>query len=363
MASSPPRLRSLDALRGFDMAWIVGGQKLLAGVAAASGWGWLKWMESQTHHPQWNGFTFWDLIFPLFLFLAGVSLPLSFAKRRQAGDGTATLALHALRRGLTLVALGVLYNGLLAFQFDELRYASVLGRIGLGWMFAAFIVLRCDVRGQIWWIVGILVGYWAALVLVPVPGSGAGFLAPGETLTDWVDRQLLPGRLYHGVRDPEGILSTVPAVATALAGALAGHWLARPDVAGGRKAAGLLQAGLGALALGGVWQLVLPLNKNLWTSSFVAWTAGWSLLALAAFYWVIDVRGWRAWSFPLVVVGTNAITIYLLERFVDFAAVTNILVGRAAPGALHPALLPAGTLALEWALLLWMYKRRIFLRV
>ena len=220
-----------------------------------------------------------------------------------------------------------------------------------------------DRRIAVWWIVGILVGYWAALVFIPVPGSGAGFLDPGETLTDWVDRQLLPGRLYHGVRDPEGILSTVPAVATALAGALAGRWLSRPDLSGGKKAAGLLQAGLGALLLGGAWQFVLPLNKNLWTSSFVAWTAGWSLLALATFYWVIDVRGWRAWSFPLVVVGTNAITIYLLHRFVDFGAVANLLVGGASPGALHPALLPAGALALEWVLLWWMYKKRIFLRV
>jgi predicted acyltransferase len=285
------RLRSLDALRGFDMLWIVGGATLVAALAEATGWGWLGWIEGQCEHVEWHGFRFWDLIFPLFLFLAGVSMPFSFAKRRGQGASDGTLARHALRRGLTLVFLGVVYNGLLAFDFATLRYASVLGRIGLGWMFAALIALRCGVRGQVAWIAGLLLGYWAALTLVPVPGQGAPSLEPGRTLADWLDRTLLPGRLHREVRDPEGILSTVPAVATALSGALAGAWLRRADVAGDRRAAGLALAGLGALALGGLWQLAFPLNKNLWTSSFVAWTSGWSLLALAAFYWVIDVRG------------------------------------------------------------------------
>ena len=246
----PRRLRSLDALRGFDMVWIVGGREVVVALAAATGWAWLRWIEGQCEHAEWNGFTLWDGIFPLFLFLAGVSMPLSFAKRRAAGATTRDLALHALRRGLTLVALGVVYNGLLGFDFATLRTASVLGRIGLAWMLAAWIVLATGVRGQIAWAAGILLGYWAALTLVPVPGQGASSLEPGRTLADWLDRALLPGRLHREVRDPEGLLSTLPAVVNALAGSWTGLWLARTDRGGDGKAIVIAIAGAAALAAG-----------------------------------------------------------------------------------------------------------------
>jgi predicted acyltransferase len=358
-----PRLRSLDALRGFDMLWIVGGAGVLQALAEDPAWHWLQWLAGQTHHVEWNGFKGWDGIFPLFLFLAGVSLPYSFAKRRAAGATTPELVRHSLRRGLTLVFLGVVYNGLLAFDFASLRYASVLGRIGLAWMLAALIVLRTpSTRALVLWTVGILLGYWALMTLVPVPGQGVASLEPGRTLADWLDRQLLPGRLHRGVRDPEGLLSTVPAIATALAGVLTGRWL-RKEGSGERKALGLAAAGVAGMGLGWLWGQVLPLNKNLWSSSFTVFTAGGSLLLLSVFYWTIDVRGWVRWSFPLKVIGVNAITVYLAAAFVDFDRLGELLLAGATPHRLHPALFAAGGLLLEWLVLLAMYRRRLFLRV
>lgn len=357
------RLRSLDALRGFDMLWIVGGAEVLRALAVSPGGWYLEKLAGHTHHAHWHGFKAWDGVFPLFLFLAGASLPFSFAARRRRGASEASLALHAVRRGALLVLLGVIYNGLLALDWEELRYASVLGRIGLAWMLAALVTLRYEsTRALVLWVVGILVGYWALLTLVPVPGQGAASLEPGRTIVDWFDRRFLPGRLHRGVRDPEGLLGTIPAVATALLGVLTGRWLRsyRPPAA---KAGRLALAGLALAALGLLWHPLLPLNKNLWTSSFVLLTGGCSAVMLAGFYWVIDVRGWRAWSFPLVVIGMNAITIYVLRRFVDFDLAGELLFAHATPERLHPAILAGTGLLLEWLLLYGLYRKGVFLKV
>lgn len=361
-ANSGERLHSLDALRGFDMLWILGGNALLVAWANSNDWRWLDWAKGQTEHVEWHGFTFWDLIFPLFLFVAGASLPFSFAARRARGDGDTQLALHAVRRGLVLVALGLVYNGLLRFDFEQLRCASVLGRIGLAWMFAALISLRFGLRGRLIAIATLLFGYWAALACIPVPGHGAGVLEPGATLTDWLDRKFLPGALHRGDRDPEGLFATVPAIATALLGVLAGEWLRRRDTSELRKVAGLVVAGALALGLGALWDLAFPFNKNLWTSSFVLWTAGWSAVLLAAFYLLVDVWRFRRASFVLEVIGLNAITIYLLQAFVDFDALSKLILAKAAL-KVHPALLVGGALALKWLLLYVLWRARIFLRV
>ena len=198
MAAGTQRLRSLDTLRGFDMVWIVGGREVVLALAAWTGWGWLERASAQLHHVEWHGFTAWDLIFPLFLFLAGVSFPLSLERRRARGDSESSIRNHALRRGLLLVALGVLYNIGPSLKFDDLRYASVLGRIGLAWMFAALIALRWKALGQWVWILGLLLGYWLALTVFGAPDQVAPSLEPGENLTDWVDRAVLPGRLHRG---------------------------------------------------------------------------------------------------------------------------------------------------------------------
>src|SRR3954463_1431108 len=196
------RLVSLDALRGFDMLWIIGGVPILNEAAKLSGWPWLNWLSGQMHHTDWDGFALYDLIFPLFLFIAGVAMPLSFEKRLARGDSKGSLYRHVMIRGLVLVLLGTIYNGALKFNWPDIRLPSVLGRIGLAYMFAALIVLNTNVRGQVLWFIGLLLGYWAALKFIPVPGYAVGDLAPGHTLTDYVDRLLIPGHLYKGVRDP-----------------------------------------------------------------------------------------------------------------------------------------------------------------
>ena len=363
-AAPAQRLRSLDALRGFDMFWIVGGGAILAAWADSNDWAWLDAAKAQTEHAAWHGFTFWDLIFPLFLFAAGVSMPLSFAKRRAEGATTRSLALHTLRRGLLLVLLGLVYNGLLRFDFATLRCASVLGRIGLAWMGAAWIVLGTrTTRARVVWLAVLLLGYWAVLSWIPVPGYGAGQLEPGATLSDWIDRRFLPGRLHREVRDPEGLLGTLPAIGTALCGALAGTWLARADRNPLQKTFGLSFAAVACLALGALWALAFPLNKNLWTSSFVLWTAGWSLAALSLSYFLIDVLGLRRFALFFEVIGANAITIYVLQSFVDFDALAALLLSAKGALKLHPALVAGGGLALKWLLLLALYRARIFLRV
>ncbi|MDC0934701.1 DUF5009 domain-containing protein [Pirellulales bacterium] len=359
------RLMSLDALRGFDMFWIMGGESVFHAAAKLTGWAWLVWVSSELHHPEWHGFKFYDLIFPLFLFLAGVSMPYSFEKRLSRGDSVGRLQRHVIVRGLVLVLLGWIHAGILEFDWENMRYPSVLGRIGLAYLFAGLIVLHTDLWGRVMWIVGLLVVYWAALKLIPVPGFGAGDLDPGHTLTDYIDRTLIPGRLYKGDRDPEGILGTVPAIATALAGVLTGQLLQNQRLTGYAKTGMMAAAGLVCLSLAWLWSFDFPINKNLWSSSFVLHCAGWSLLFLAAFYLVIDVWKSRWWTLPLVVIGTNSILIYMSLRVIDFGHTTEFffdgLLGLT--GEYRPLFWAIAVLFVRWLFLYFMYRKKVFLRV
>ncbi len=354
------RLHCLDALRGFDMIWIVGGREVVDAWAEATGAPALQTLAGQLRHVEWHGFSAWDLVFPLFLFIAGVAMPFSLARRVERGDLRALLARHVVRRGLVLVALGVLYN-IREDSLENHRFASVLGRIGLGYLGAGLIVVRWRVRGQLAWAIGILLAYAAALSWVPVPGHGAGDLAPGNNLTDWVDQQLLPGRLHRGNRDPEGLLGALPAVSTALLGALTGAWL-RGRARDTASSLGLGLAGLACLGLGAAWAEVLPLNKNLWTSSFVLWTAGWSLIALAVFHQLVDVWRQGRLVFPLTVIGMNAITIYLAEHWLPLGSWFEAWFPQTYKGAPLVTLLGLG-LAAHWLVLYALWRRRWFLRV
>jgi predicted acyltransferase len=241
----------------------------------------------------------------------------------------------------------------------------VLGCIGLAYMAAAFIVLNTNLRGQFLWIAGILAGYWAALKFVPVPGYGAGDLQAGHTLSDYLDRLLIPGILLRQVRDPQGLLATVSAIATALAGATTGALLRNERLSGYRKTAVMVGAGVFCVGAGRLWDLNLPINKNLWSSSFVVYCAGWSLLALALFYLVIDVWGRTAWAFPFVVIGSNPILIYVAWEFVDFRATTHKLFDGALrrTGPYQPVLFACAVSLMVWLLLYVLYRRRIFLKV
>ncbi len=359
------RLLSLDALRGFDMFWIMGGDAIVKAAAALSAWPSLVWFAGQLEHPKWNGFALYDLIFPLFLFMAGVSMPFSFEKRLERGDTRGQLYRHVIVRGLLLVVIGMIYNGLLKFDWPNTRYPSVLGRIGLAYLFAGLIVLNTRVRGQIIWLIGVLVAYWAALRFIPVPGFGVHDWAPGHTLTDYIDRSLIPGHLYVGNRDPEGLLGTVPAIGTALFGALTGEWLKDSRRTGYVKTIGMAAAGAICLALAWTWNVDFPINKNLWTSSFVLNCAGFSLLLMSLFYLVIDVWQFKGWAFPLIVIGRNSILIYVAPIFVDFGYATHFLFdGLLKNTGMYQALLFAiGVVFVKWLLLYLLYKQRIFLRV
>lgn len=361
------RLESLDALRGFDMFWIMGGETVAQALA--------KWWTGSDHtfvhdqleHVPWHGFVFYDLIFPLFLFLVGVAIPFSLNSLRRRGATTSDAYWRIGRRVVLLFFLGLVYNHFLDFHWSDLRVAGVLQRIAVCYGFAAIIAWHTGPRMQAVLVAAILVGYWAILTFVPVPGGTAGDLTREGNLAGWLDRHYLPGSIkaaYYGFGDNEGLLTTLPAVGTALLGVLAGHWL-RAGHSAGPTTIGLAVAGAACLLAGGLWGQSFPVNKILWTSSFVLWAGGWSLLLLAAFYGVIDGLGWRAWAFPFVVIGANAIVAYLLPHIVDFEKLSQFFfagMARAA-GDFGPVVLSAGAVGLVWLVLYHLYRHKLFLRV
>lgn len=361
------RLDSLDALRGFDMLWISGGDMIIAALRELTGWPIFHWGTEQLEHVPWEGFHFYDLIFPLFLFISGVTIPLALAKRRARGEGTKGLTVRFVRRAILLIFLGMVYNGLLSFDWGNIRYASVLGRIGLGYLFAALIVTRTSIRTQAIWAAGLLLAYWGAMRLIPVPGIGAGVITPEGTLQGYVDRLLLPGKFYFATYDPEGILSTIPAISTALLGALAGHCLLEGRWNGKRKALLLFGAGVVLLGVGWAWGLTFPVIKNIWTSSFVLVAGGWSLILLSGFYLVMDVWGWKKWAFLFILIGMNPLTLYLTQAgMINYETTTGYFFN----GLLHwfgdplRALLWAVCLlSVKLLFLYFLYRKKIFLRV
>lgn len=362
---SDQRLLSLDALRGFDMFWIIGGKEIAQAAAKLTNWPWLLWLSDQLEHADWHGFTLYDLIFPLFLFMAGVAMPFSFAKRIEHGATKMRLYRHVFVRALMLVFLGMIYNDLMKFDWATMRYTSVLGHIGIAYFFAALIVLNANAVGQFIWMAGLLIAYWAMMKFIPVPGYGAGDLSPAHTLNDYLDRMLMPGQLKFGDRDPLGILATIPAVGTALAGAITGNFLKSDHYSKYFKTMAMAVAGITCFVLAYLWNFDFPINKNLWSSSFVLHCAGYSLLLLSLLYLVIDVwRFWR-WAMVFVVIGSNSILIYLARRCVDFDHTTHYffdgLLGKSCP--YQPLLFAVAVVIVEWLMLLVLYKNRIFLKV
>lgn len=374
------RLVSLDALRGFDMFWIMSGEQIIHALAKTTNWPLFVWFSGQLHHTVWNGITFYDMIFPLFLFIAGVSTPYSLLKKMQAAGvesaGSLPAAekkkiyLNMLKRTCILLVLGMMVNGLLKFNgYHNIRFASVLGRIGLAWFFAGLIYLNFSIRGQVIWLVLLLLGYWAAMMLIPVPGFGAGVLTMDGSLESYIDRLLLPGRLHDKVHDPEGILSTIPAIGTALLGVLTGSFLqnGRLRLTMFQKACLMAAAGLVLIGAGSVFNLVFPINKRLWSSSFVLYVGGFSLVFLSVFYLVIDVWGFKKWAQPFVWTGANSILIYLCaEGAVDFAHTAGYLFGgliQAAPVNWQPVWQAVSVTTLQLVLLYWLYRNKIFLKI
>jgi predicted acyltransferase len=365
----PKRLQSLDTLRGFDMFWIAGGGKIFHVLAAATGWGWALVIDDQLSHPDWNGFRAYDLIFPLFLFMAGVSTPFSLGSRLEKGVPKSELLRKVIQRGLVLVALGVLYNnGLFKTNWEEMRYGSVLGRIGLAGMFAQILYLYNGKKALWIWFVGLLIGYWAFIMLVPVPGCGAGLMIQECNPASYLDSIVMPGRLLRGDHDPEGLLSTVPAIGTGLLGIFAGNLLRTSNsvVSENRKVITLAVAGVVSIVLAVIWDTVFPINKNLWTSSFVLLAGGLSSLLLALFYWIIDVMNYRRWTFFFMVIGMNSIVIYMIKKFIDFNYTTQALFGGILSYFPEPVEQIGGAIAqvgVLWGFMYILYRNKWFLKV
>ncbi|MDI1311866.1 hypothetical protein [Prosthecobacter sp.] len=355
------RLLSLDALRGFDMCWILGlatlTEQILKSAFPTSPI--VSTIALQFDHADWAGFRFFDLIFPLFLFLAGVSLAIA-TPRRMARDGRSATIRHLLARAAILVTLGIIYSGGVKNGWDQIRWLGVLQRIGIASAAAGLLSLELRARGLTIAAATLLIGYFLLLRFVPVPGVGTGNYAEGMNLTNHLDSIWLPGRKYDGDHDPEGLLSTLPAIATALLGLLAGKWLTG-SASPLRKAAGLIAAGLLMLVLGWAWHPYFPVIKKLWTSSFVLVAAGWSALLLALFYSIVDVLGWRRGLSPFLWVGANPIALYLFSGFGFFRLITERLVTTPPPP--YDWLPAAMTFALMLATAQWLHRRQIFLKV
>jgi predicted acyltransferase len=274
-------------------------------------------------HADWNGWTPADFIFPAFLFLVGVSIVFSFAARLRRGESRRQILLHAFKRSLILIAVGLFVNAspIIGLDVHAWRLEGVTQRIALCYFVAAILVLWSDFRGQLIAIVVCLVGYWALLGFVPVPGLGVPgrdipFMDPDKNIAAWFDRKLFMGHLFEGMRDPEGIISTIPAIATTLIGVLTGYWL-RSNRTRGTIAIRMLLFGVLGLAAGEIWNVWFPINKNLWTSSFVLFTGGFALVFLAFLYWILEIKRWRGvWTMPILVFGMNAIAGFVADSFV-----------------------------------------------
>ncbi|MGB6222126.1 acyltransferase family protein [Haloferula sp.] len=301
------RLRSLDALRGFDMLWIIGLEGVFRSLAEASDSSIRDAVVVQLKHVPWAGLRGYDLIFPLFMFLSGVAIPWSVGNKLERGAARKGVALGILRRAFLLVLLGMIYNGLLNFQFDKLRVASVLGQIGVAYAIAALVWTFVATRStRVIILVGVMLGVAVLQLLVPVPGHGAGVLTPEGSINGWIDRHLLSGQLYRKDFDPEGLLCIVSASALTLGGAFAGDYLKRQAEPHLRTVGLFLGIGAGLILAG--WTcatLGYPSIKSAWTGTFHLYAGGISLILLGIFHWLIDFPKRWNWSFPLQVVGMN----------------------------------------------------------
>ena len=303
------RLASLDAFRGLAIALMI--------LVNSPGDPWEVY--SPLSHAGWNGWTFADTAFPSFLFIVGVSIVFSIAKHAEEGLPNSVFLVRPVRRTVILFSLGLFINIFPTINLSAIRIPGVLQRIALCYFFASLIVLKADLRGRILWLIGLLASYWLMMRFIPVPGIGAGVLEPGKNFAAWVDSLFLSGHMwsfYGQAWDPEGIVSTIPAIGTTLFGVLTGQWL-RSSLPERRKIAGMVSAGFVLLIAGHILDRWLPINKSLWTSSFSIFMAGLALVCLAFFHWLIDITDFSRWAKPFIILGLNPITVYVLSEVFD----------------------------------------------
>jgi predicted acyltransferase len=359
---SSRRLISVDALRGFDMFWIIGGSVIFTGLGKALG-GPFEALSPQFEHVPWEGLHFKDLIWPLFMFIVGVSIPLSVEKRKTFGSLKPSIYLHAVRRALILFFLGMVVQGrLLEWDLSQLRpFYSVLHGIAAGYLIAVVVVIELRPKWQAAIIPAFLLLYWAMLEFISIPGIGAGVLTPEGNAAYWIDC-IVQGSFHFG--ENTWFLSYISFASSVLLGVMAGHLL-MSVYSETKKVIILAGAGVSCVLLGLLWSLLFPVIKLLWTSSFVLMGGGFSFLMLALFYWIIEVKGFRRWAFFFKVIGMNSIVAYVAIMLINFRQIGNIFVG-----SLLPRIQPwdefvsaMAAVSVLWLLLYWMYRTQSFVKI
>ncbi len=359
--SSQQRLLSLDALRGLDMMCIIGLDAIVHALAPVlHGASAMTTLATQFRHCHWEGIHAYDLIFPLFLFISGISMAFSIRKMHQNGASRKKASWHLIKRALILACLGIVVNGPLELPCSDWRFASVLGLIGIAGACAGLLALWVK---KIPWLAGILAGI---LVLIGCLQLNIGTLDREGSINAIIDRAILPGSLHGGVMDPEGILCIVSAIAVALGGYLVGNFLVNSSAKPGKKAWSLLGAGAVCLIAGYAmhWSFY-PAIKSIWSSSFDLIASGWSLLAFATAYFLFDILKWHKLAYPFKVVGMNALFIYLAQSLVNFNSIANhLFIGIADiwPAMKWP-ILSLATFLIKWLILAWMDKRKIYIKI
>lgn len=359
------RLVSIDALRGFTMFWIMGGRELFLAIVACITSNTLiyDWCETQVTHPKWEGFVAWDLIMPVFLFLVGTSMPFAFSKRLEPGASLWPVYQRIVRRFVILWFLGMVAQGsFLRYQLHGLEvFSNTLQGIAVGYLVTSLAMLHLRLRGQLALFVALVVAYWALLTFVPFDGHPAGTLERNANFARYIDVMIMgPFRRQHSFT---WIVTSLGFSATVLLGTTAGRLL-KSKFTPFEKLKWLLLAGVVCMAIGWIWSYWQPLNRHLWTSSMILWAGGWSFVLLALFYAVIDMAGWKAWAFPFVVIGANALFAYVFDHVVD-RNLSDLLVINLAQqltepyGELLRAISEVGCL---WLILWWMYRHNSFLK-
>lgn len=365
------RLVSLDVFRGITIAGMVL-------VNNPGTWSSIYW---PLEHAEWHGWTPTDLIFPFFVFIVGVAIPLAFGRRLESGGSKRDLYWKIARRTLIIFALGMFLAGFPYFQLSTIRIPGVLQRLAVCYLFASLIFLKTKVRTQIIITIALLLVYWLLMTLLHAPGFAAGDLSKEGSVASFVDRVIFGPHIWKQgkVYDPEGLLSTIPAIATALFGVLTGQWL-RTGKSQYEKVTGLFVAGAVCAVIGWCWNPFFPINKSLWTSSYVFFTGGLALEFLALCYWLIDIRKYQRWAKPFVVFGVNAIVLFVgtgvMARLMGLIKLPwgsetislqgwifqKLFLSWASP--INASLAYAIAFILLWLGLMWiLYSRKIFLKV
>ncbi len=363
--SSSKRLISVDSMRGYTIAAML----------------MVNFPGNEAHvfptlrHSAWNGLTFTDLVAPFFLFIVGASIVLAFEPRIEAGARKASFHRKIIFRAVKIFAVGMFLNLLPDFNFGDVRWTGTLHRISIVYLVCAFLFLYTNWKQQLWTGIALLAAYWLAMTLIPTPGYDKVMLEPGANLAAWIDSRYLPGRMWQGTWDPEGILSTFPSFVTCITGMLAGKIL-RSGVHEYQKPAWLMTTGTGLAAAGYFWGLTFPVNENLWTSSFVLVTSGFAFLVLGAAYFLVDIKGYSRYAKAGVIFGSNAITAYVLAdifallfyltsfggKTINIRA-TDLMTQLGFPPELSSMIFAVIFVGICFLPCLWMYKRNIFVKL